>query len=858
MELTDLWAKTEPFQSVITHGTISGYISQVLVRRYLSSGTRRLLCAVLDLDEAGLEGFIGYLVSLHDIGKIEYNFQAKDPGMRTYLDSDPKYVSAFFNRNVRHEKTGQKIIKNYWTAQKEHRRAIDLFSSIIGAHHQGKTGSVALTVSESWNELHVQFEREMKCKFIAANVHRLPNIKSDQKGVIGAIVLSIVIASDWIASGPAFADAEMWIRRENAKEIILNKSEEFLSRSGLRPCVTEWPEEFCALWPWIPSYGQRPLQRQTEALFQSREVQYNLVLLEAPMGEGKTEAGLYAALRLASQWGKDGLYVALPTAATANQMVGRVRQLMALQDKDEPVRLLHQMAWLENTGSWETHNTEEADGIANWLAPVRRGLLGQYAVGTIDQAMLAATTVKYGALRLLGLSNKVLVIDEIHSYEAYMSEIIRRLLEWCKALEIPVVMLSATLPPMKKKEMFAPYTAQNLSQSYPLITAITADGNVRETVVSATTHCMTVKTTLLPALNDPERIAEEAVKRVQDGGCLCVLMNTVKEAQAVYSALRQRYSGDLLLFHAQFPAQRRAELEESCIHRYGKDKSQRPAQSILVATQVVEQSLDVDFDAMLTAVAPMDLLIQRLGRVYRHSETQRPIGMRAPYMGVLIPAEGEGFGSSEYVYPTCLLKSSIRLLRPILEIHIPEDVAALVRRAYEASEVPPEELQLWMENLIKEQVEAGASEQFLVNPPDRQYNALIDTISYDDEEGLLKAATRLGEPTTRIALLEPPLFEKLQPYLKTKNGEVWAEVWNKEIAEQVMLQSVSVTNRRLYTTKNKQKSESEIYKSPLWYINGGKLLAGTRIIRLEDGSAPLGDGKRIQSDPELGILIDER
>ena len=858
MELRDFWAKTEPFQSVVTHGLVSGHIAQVLVRRYLSPGTRELLCSVLELDEPGLEGFIGYLVSLHDIGKIEYNFQAKDPGMLEKLRTD-----ATFSKDigipiaaVRHERS-QACMDYLWEKFGEDEDAKDLLAPVIGAHHPGRSGSGNFKKQAKLFEFQKAYETLMRETFLPNVIHALPGIQEEQEGVAGAELLALLTLSDWIASGPVFTDAEMWIRQENSKEIIVNKAEEFLSRSGLSPHDTEWPKDFCALWPWIPSNGRRPLQRETEALFQGQEMPYNLILLEAPMGEGKTEAGLYAALRLASQWGKDGLYVALPTAATSNQMVGRVRQLMTVQDQDAPVRLLHGMAWLENTGIWETHNTEEADGIANWLAPTRRGLLGQYAVGTIDQAMLAATTVKYGALRLLGLSNKVLVIDEIHSYDAYMSEIIRRLLEWCKALEIPVVMLSATLPPAKKQELFAPYTSQPLSQAYPLITAITKDGTVHETVVPETTHHMTAKTALLPVLNDPEQIASAAADAVRDGGCLCVLMNTVKEVQAVYSALKQRYSGDLLLFHAQFPAQRRAEIEETCIRRYGKDKTQRPERSILVATQVVEQSLDVDFDAMLTAVAPIDLLIQRLGRVHRHAETQRPAEMETPYFGVLIPAEGEGFGSSKYVYPECLMKSSIRLLRPISEIRIPEDVAALVRRAYDGAEVPPEELQQWQENLIKEQVEAGASNQFLANPPDKQYNALIDTFSYDDEQGLLKAATRLGEPTTRIALLGPQLYERIQPYLKTKNGEVWAEVWNKEIAEQVMLQSVSVTTRRLYPSKKVQKSRPDSNKSALWYINGGKLLAGTRIIRLENGSAPIGDGKQIRNDPELGIQIKE-
>ena len=109
MKLNDFWAKTEPFQSVVTHGLVSGHIAQVLVRSYLSPGTRKLLCAVLGLDENGLEGFVGYLVSLHDIGKIEYNFQAKNPAMLEKLRADTMYSkeNGIPIPGVRHERTGQ-------------------------------------------------------------------------------------------------------------------------------------------------------------------------------------------------------------------------------------------------------------------------------------------------------------------------------------------------------------------------------------------------------------------------------------------------------------------------------------------------------------------------------------------------------------------------------------------------------------------------------------------------------------------------------------------------------------------------------------------------------------------------------
>ena len=845
MELNDFWAKLNPRQSVVTHGFVSGKVAQFVWDDYISAGMKTQLQTELQLSPDQLRAFLGYLVSLHDIGKIEYCFQSKDPETKQLLLKEG--LSAFSSTvNVRHERTGQQILSFLlWEQMGEDREARYLFSAIIGAHHQGKHGGGGKTGKRGWSEFQSAFEKKMRHYFLEETTQVLPVFSEDDAGKVGAIVLAIMILSDWIASGPAFANAEEWIGADSFEAQIEKNVASFFERSGLSPVSFRWPICFCDLWPNIPHDGMRPLQREAELLFENSPDRYRFLLIEAPMGEGKTEAGVYAALRLAEQWGKNGFYLALPTAATANQMVDRMRSLLKQHHLENEVHLLHSMAWLEHPVS-VSPSGEESDGIANWLAPIRRGLLGQFAVGTVDQAMLAATTVKYGALRLLGLSNKVLIIDEIHSYDAYMSEIIVRLLEWCAALEIPVVMLSATLPPEKKQMLLSPLTATRLSEDYPLITAVKSDGSVCERVIPATSHRFAAKCELLPILLDPEQIARAAIQLVDNGGCVCVLMNTVKEAQVVYTCIRKIYCGDLLLFHSQFTAERRAEIESACISRYGKDRANRPRQSILVATQVVEQSLDVDFDALLTAVAPIDLLIQRLGRVHRHDGAIRPSSLTVPSIHVLIPEDENSFGPSHYVYPDCLLKSSIRILRQYHTIRVPEDIAKMVREGYSPEIAPESELELWMERTIKEQVEAGAGDQFLINAPDKQYNALYDPIVYEDNDDYAAVATRLSEPSVRLALLEPPLFNKLTPFLIEKNDGIYAEIWSNDLAKEVLLQSVSVKKSRLKPEKSHEL-----------YIQGAKLLSGVWIVRITDGCCQLGNGLTLRNDPELGLIIKE-
>jgi CRISPR-associated endonuclease/helicase Cas3 len=321
-------------------------------------------------------------------------------------------------------------------------------------------------------------------------------------------------------------------------------------------------------------------------------------------------------------------------------------------------------------------------------------------------------------------------------------------------------------------------------------------------------------------------------------------MNTVRQAQQVYSALKAHFDGDLMLFHAQFPAQKRKEIEEKCILKFGKDKSQRPDRAILVATQVVEQSLDVDFDSMLTAVAPVDLILQRMGRIFRHDETVRPDHLKRPSQYILIP-KGENFGADAYVYPDVLLRQAIHVLSGRSIVKIPEDLAPLVADGYDENKAPPRELEKWMEHIIGEQIEAGQGQKYLIGTPDKVYSALGDSSQFFDDEGenkYLTVQTRLGEPTVRIALLEPELYHQVEVCVEKDRI---AKVRDKDLARQVQMQSVSVTERRL-----------RFDKSELSYIKGDNLLSGVRVYPAQNGICELRGG-RIRFDEKLGVMIEE-
>ena len=851
MELNNIWAKTEPFQSVLTHGVVTGIVAQTLVEKVLSAGNVARLQALLGLSRKETVDFVGYLASVHDIGKIEPLFQQQDKAALSLLRENGMAIDAPKLQGIRHEQSSMAILKRIWGSEGADRISRNLFAKITKAHHQGKSGKGKKEFLQEWIELQNQFELQMRSVFLEGAACPIPTVQKEE-GALSALLLGIVILSDWIASGSQFSKAEHWAQEESFHTRVKEESESFFRLGGFVPESVQWGDSFCGVWPNIPEDGMRTLQRETERYFQETEERASLLLLEAPMGEGKTEAGMYAALQMAKQWGKEGFYVALPTSATANQMVGRMRALLKLHQTEDSVRLLHAMAWLVDSQPGESTSPDERDTIVRWLAPVRRGLLSPYAVGTVDQAMLAATQVKYGVLRLLGLSNKVLVIDEVHSYDVYMSEIVVRLLEWCRALEVPVVMLSATLPPNMKQKLFEPYAKSVETGAYPAIATVSESGRVVTRVIPPSGRKLTVQTAIKPFLHQPQQIAELAVERVRDGGCLCVLLNTVKQAQETYSAIKRIYNGKLILFHARFPAERRDEIEKECLELFGKDKSKRPEQAILVATQVVEQSLDVDFDTMITAIAPIDLLLQRMGRIFRHENSPRPAHLQSPSQWILIPKEDGSFGADEMIYPPCLLRQSAFLLAQRSEISIPDDLAQLVADGYDSEKAPVEERDRWLEQWIEDSVKASSSEPYLLSHPEKEFSPLGGKIEFDDEQrdSFLSVQTRLGEPTVRIALLEEAMFAKLEKVSEYRldNGKKqrYNKCINKAEAQEVLKQSVSVTKRSLLGLGEDSR-----------VIHGGGLLANVEIYPAENGVFTAEGGGVIRFDSELGVLIEK-
>jgi CRISPR-associated endonuclease/helicase Cas3 len=520
-----------------------------------------------------------------------------------------------------------------------------------------------------------------------------------------------------------------------------------------------------------------------------------LAVIEAPTGEGKTEAALLLAQRLIGQSG-GGMYFALPTMATSEQLFQRVAEFFADSfpgGGTAGVTLVHGQSDLSpalqgiarHTGSVVGETTDPVV-VDSWFLPRKRALLAPFGVGTVDQAMLAALRVRHGSLRLLGFAGKVVVIDEIHAYDAYMSVIIERLLEWLAELGVSVILLSATLPAATRTRFLTAYGATEVtdgqSEAYPLITLVRPGGepDCIEPRLSDAGRSIALD---LAGAEQSSMLAADTVTAAVDGAAVGWVCDTVGSAQDAFREVRtalDRLSPDArppaVLYHARMLAGQRRRIEQRVQDLVGKE-SVRTRGCIVVATQVVEQSLDIDFDLLLSELAPMDLLIQRIGRLHRHKR-QRPAHVARPLCRLLLPARlggAEPASPMEWVYQPFVLIKTLATLLDRSAIDVPIDVRPLVESVYD--DVMPDAATLerigvsaetargaWTQLVFSRQTARDAARMFTLGPPDgERFTAgergvpLFDDLADDDvleRDSVIGAQTRLSAPSARIVFVE--------------------------------------------------------------------------------------------------------
>ena len=407
--------------------------------------------------------------------------------------------------------------------------------------------------------------------------------------------------------------------------------------------------------------GFHPHQLQT--LIEMAPAEAGLSLIEGPTGSGKTEAALAMAWRLVAAGLADSIVFALPTQATSNAMYQRVVRLAGkLFEGGVNVLLAHGKAAFNHDFSALKERPLTAQGYeeawaqcAEWLASSRkRVFLGQLGIGTVDQVLMAVLPVKHNFVRAFGMERSVLIVDEVHAYDEYMNILLAEVLRQQRAAGGSAILLSATLPSSQRQKLMEAWCSiSEQSLSYPLLTWCPNSSAKAQTFSSQLSSPTPSRQVQVECLAQPEMRPDDAllarmVAAAEAGAQVGMICNLVDHAQETYRRLRAMTKVPVILFHSRYTFIDRQVIETSLDGLFGP-KGDRSVGRILVATQVLEQSIDVDMDWLITQLCPIDLLFQRMGRMHRHLREWRPAGFTEPLCTVLLPAEND-FGKHGAVY----------------------------------------------------------------------------------------------------------------------------------------------------------------------------------------------------------------
>ena len=842
-----LWGKTNlhdenDWQGDFTHLSDSAAVAGYLWRDWVPWGTREII--IRDVGDPELARKVCmFITGVHDIGKATPVFQSKPlthaPGMQDLsLRWKPRQAGLRFpdvpitdTNYPTHPIAGQRILESYLTQVRNWSKSVaESYACVVGGHHGQPPTRQALCKSdmdvrmgtaqgyEDWAEVQRQLiefvakQCELSDDDFARLSRRHLNIYAE------SVLEGLVIMADWIASNsddalfplvplnPKSYDEQTWDRMNSVRTRAGLKARQERGWRNL-DLPPKWQpiheqisigERFASRFDLPAGANPRPVQEQAAHLAETTK-DPGIMVIEAPMGEGKTEAALACAEILAERTGRGGVCVALPTMATTDAMFSRCKswidRLPQHEGRSEKSTSLRHgkaalnrefMSMMTSARSAATSSVFDEDvpqgsgaqkaaypeAVANdWLRGRKKGVLANFLVCTIDQVLMAALQMKHVSLRQLALANKVIIIDECHAYDTYMREYLKRTLEWLGGFHNPVILLSATLPALLRRELVDAYIkgyASVLGRSgsqmgqptevaprrftsmeaftdryskprnhktsassqagdrqpsqeendsddlhaYPLIT-YTSGTTCRTSSVQPSGRAVDIDCHVID--DDLEHLSGLLQERLAEGGCAAVICDTVDRAQRTATALTDVFGSDQVrLTHSRFIDRDRMDNERELRERLGPDATLsnggRPRRLIVVGTQVLEQSLDIDFDFMITDIAPVDLLLQRMGRLHRHQrgqgETDRPVGLRnaSCYLRGIASWDADGPVFPDYVdsvYPSASLLEALAVLglqensaRRLL--HLPDDIAPLVRTAYDSDAVVRLIPQAWL------------------------------------------------------------------------------------------------------------------------------------------------------------------
>lgn len=603
----------------------------------------------------------------------------------------------------------------------------------------------------------------------------------------------LIAVADWIASNPDYfppvapgPDAATYLEQARVK------AAKAVHMAGLDlPALSQQPV--------IPEdWTLRPMQEAAQRV--ALPDGPLLALIEDETGSGKTEAALILAQRMMRAGKGAGLFFALPTMATANAMFDRAADLVGRLYTTAPsLALAHGRAGLSDRfrDLIRADRDPRLPSCTEWLADDRRrALLANIGIGTVDQALLSALPVRHAMLRHYALSGKILIVDEVHEMgDAYMTEELCRLLALHRRMGGSAILMTATLPVDLRSSLckaFGETPPDN--RAYP---ALTIAGQEQITDLASVSTRGPVR---VQRLADTDAALDVLAAAAGDGAAALWVRNAVDDAIAAVDALRERgIAADLL--HARFALCDRMRHEKAALETFGKARRDRPGR-VLVSTQVVESSLDLDFDVMVSDVAPVPALIQRAGRLWRHMD-RRPAAGRScpePVLHVVSPDPAQVTDAlwlrhvldrGAFTYPVDLQWRAAKTLFEAGRIDAPEGLRDLIEDGLSGDAMPAP-----LEQAALDRVAAG----FAQTDHARQNLIGLDK-TYREIRGFAEDAdfpTRLGRDQRNLVLAR-----RTAAGLLPLDGDAWT-------AESRQRSEVSAAARPLATLPLPDQSAAEI------------------------------------------------
>lgn len=620
-----VWAKSDrdtgDFMSLWRHMTDSAGVASKIWDEWLAASVKQQIVrgsGAQSLREA--QTLVKWLAATHDAGKIHPRFAYQVPGLADTMRRNGLPIADDYTpeQRIPHSVLGYSILRD-WLECSHGFSPTDAatYASISGGHHgvppnQGlirQSDETLPALKGSWHE--VQKELLGTCAEATGANEFFSRWRTQKLSPETQMLLTgIVIMADWNASDP-----ELFRYNDSAK--TADRVATAWSKRGLPPpwhSPKELPvfqESFAGRFGLADGICPNAMQQKTVEVATGMS-EPGLMVIEAGMGEGKTEAALAAAEIFASKWGLGGVIVGLPTQATSNGMLTRfldwVEKLPDAMSKDavRSVFLAHSKASLndqfsnlprvanivsvfdEDTGLTPGGDEPHAVIAHQWLSGRKKGQLSNFVVGTVDQILFSALQSKHVVLRHLSLAGKVVIIDEVHAYDAFMNEYLKRVLHWLARYNVPVIMLSATLPAATRKTLIQSYengregqkaplptkqfgrrrtsippaskkTALDGNPGYPLVIASSSSG---PTIALPKATSEGIQVRLQPISDEISTLVTDLKTATSSGGCVGIICNTVDRAQEVFAALAAVFAPDeLVLDHSRFAAPDRAEVE---------------------------------------------------------------------------------------------------------------------------------------------------------------------------------------------------------------------------------------------------------------------------------------------------------